>query len=79
MLLQSHWYSKEFKHVYEVLKDYLNTLDAQIRLRIMPGYDQRRHNMLTSDEVAVILPGDCTAPERRDIVLCPCVDTHCLA
>jgi hypothetical protein len=69
MLLQHHHYSSEFKHTYEILSDYHNVPNASIRLRVMPGHDQRRYNLPTSDEVAVILPGDGTAPERRDIIL----------
>lgn len=49
-----------------------------IRLRIMPGQDQRRYNLPTSDEVAAILPGDGTAPERRDIILRSHSDGHLL-
>jgi hypothetical protein len=79
MLLENHRYSREFKHAYEVLKDYPDTLDAEIKLRVMPGHDQRRYNLPTSDEVAVILPGDGTAPERRDIILRPRFDWYSLS
>jgi hypothetical protein len=38
----------------------------------MPGQDQRRYNLPISDEVAVILPGDGTAPEMaRKAGRCP--------
>ena len=35
----------------------------------MPGQDQRRYNLLVADEVAVILPGDGSSPDRCNIVL----------
>lgn len=63
MLLNNHPYSTEFKHAFEVLQEYPDVSDANIRLRIMPGQDQRRYNLPSSDEVAAILPGDGTAPE----------------
>ena len=69
MLLQSHRYANEFRHAHEILQQYPDSSDADIRIRVMPGHDQRRYNLPTCDEVAVILPGDGTAPERRDIVL----------
>lgn len=37
MLLEHHQYSRQFKHVYEILRQYPNTSDANIRLRVMPG------------------------------------------
>jgi hypothetical protein len=79
MLLEHHRYSDKFKHAHETLLDYRDVPDASIRLRVMPGQDQRRYNLPMSDEVAVILPGDGTAPERRDIVLCSRHDAHSLA
>jgi hypothetical protein len=71
MLFQSHPYCSTFKHAYETLRDYPDASHANIRLRIMPGQDQRQYNLPMMDEVAVILPGDGTAPDRRDIVLHP--------
>ena len=71
MLLQHHCYSNKFKHAYEILHNYRGVPDACIRLCVMPGQDNRRYNLPSSDEVAVILPGDGTASERRDIVLRP--------
>jgi hypothetical protein len=61
MLLEHHQYSRQFKHAYEILQHYPDASDANIRLRVMPGQDQRRYNLPSSDEVAVILPGDGTA------------------
>jgi len=71
MLLESHQYSHEFKHVFEILNDYSDVPDASIRLRVMPGQDERRYNLPSTDEVAVILSSDGTSPDRRDIVLRP--------
>jgi hypothetical protein len=45
----------------------------------MPGQDQRRYNLPSSDDVAVILLGDGTAPERRNIVLHPHHNGYSLA
>ena len=69
MLLQNNPYTNRFKHTYEILDQYPDNSDAVIRLRIEPGQDRRRYNLPTSDEIAVILPGDGTAPQRRDIIL----------
>ena len=69
MLLRSHRYAQEFKHAFELLEQYPDEADADIRIRVVPGQDERRYNLPSSEEVAVILPGDGTAPERRDIVL----------
>lgn len=71
MLLDHHRYSKEFKHAYKILQNYPEVSAANIRLRVMPGQDQRWYNLPSFDEVAAILPEDGTAPEWRDIVLHP--------
>jgi len=78
MLLTHHRYSKDFKHAYEILRGYPDGADAEVRLHVRSGLDQRRYNLPTSDEVAVILPGDGTAPERRDIILHPRSGTYSL-
>jgi hypothetical protein len=57
----------------------LNDPNANILLHIMPGQDQRWYNLPSSDKVTVILSRDGTAPERQDIVLCPCSDGHSFA
>jgi hypothetical protein len=41
MLLKYHRYSREFKHMYKVLKDHSDISGAQVRLSIMPSQDQR--------------------------------------
>jgi hypothetical protein len=40
MLLDHHRYLKEFKHCYEILQNYPDVSDANIRLRVMPGQDK---------------------------------------
>ena len=70
-LLKFHQYSTHFKHAYEVLDNCSDQSDANIRLCVLPGQDVHRYNLPSSDEVAVILPGDGTAPERCDIILRP--------
>jgi len=69
MLFTSHRYAHEFQHAYQTLLRYPNTPDAVVRLHILPGQASSVYASPTSDEVAVILPGDGTAPERRDVVL----------
>ena len=69
MLLHSHPYANQFKHAFELLEQYPDEADASVRLRVMPGHDQRQYNLPNSDEIAVVLPGDSTAPDRWDIVL----------
>lgn len=44
-------------------------LNPQMRLVMEAGADQRRENLPTSDEVAVILPDEFSGGSRRDIVL----------
>ena len=69
MLLDTHRYSHDFKHAYEILQDYPDAPNAEVRLRVLPHPTSRAYDIPTSDEVAVILPGDGSAPERRDIIL----------
>ncbi|KDQ22276.1 hypothetical protein PLEOSDRAFT_1051142, partial [Pleurotus ostreatus PC15] len=71
MLTQHHQYAPMFKHAFEVLKDHPNGPDAEIRLRVQvaPGEHVRQHNLPTADEVAMILPGDGSATDYRDIIL----------
>ncbi len=69
MLLQSYHYSHQFKHAYEILNDHVNIPNASIQLYVTPSQDLRRYNLSSTNEIAVILPGDGTSPERRDIIL----------
>jgi hypothetical protein len=65
----NHQYAPLFRHAHEVLADAAdNANDISIRLRVAPGVHVRRGNLLTADEVAVILPNEQSA-EPRDIIL----------
>jgi hypothetical protein len=64
MLLSHHGYVRRFHHVFEILRDYPDALDASVKLRVMPGQTSHQYTLPTSDELAVILPGDGTAPQR---------------
>ena len=68
MLLQHHRYSNDFLHAYEVLHGSPNAPNVEVRLCVIPG-QSRPYDVPSSDEVAVILPGDRTAPDRHDIRL----------
>lgn len=71
MLTRYHQYAPVFKHAYEVLKDHPGGTNAEIRLRVevAPGEHRRQNNLPTADEVAMILPGDGSANDYRDIIL----------
>ncbi|TFK57871.1 hypothetical protein BDN72DRAFT_745861, partial [Pluteus cervinus] len=62
-------YAAVYVHAHEVLSQYPERDDINVRLRVAPGTDHRRYNLPQADEVAVILPNDPSAPEHRDIVL----------
>ncbi|KAF8164533.1 hypothetical protein BJ912DRAFT_256272 [Pholiota molesta] len=68
MLNEHHEYVPVYKQAYEVLQHYDPQDDVQVRLRLEPRLDQRRYNLPTADEVAVILPGT-GSQEPRDIIL----------
>ena len=69
LLSWHHHYAPIYKHAYEVLCEHENTTDITVCLCMMPGQDWRRYNLLVTDEVAVILPGDGSSPDRHDIIL----------
>lgn len=69
LLSRYHHYAPIYKHAYEILREHEDATDVTVHLRMMPGQDRRRYNLLVADEVAVILPGDESSPDRRDIVL----------
>ena len=79
MLLEYHPFTDVFKHAFKILDHYPRNSDAHIRLRVMPGQDRRRYNLPSTDEIAIILPGDGTASQRRDIVLRARTDDNSLA
>lgn len=63
-----HQYAPIYLHAFEVLR-HQEADDICIRLRVVPGTDRRRYNLPTADEVAVILPGDQSQAQPRDIIL----------
>ncbi|KAF7336005.1 ATP-dependent DNA helicase [Mycena sanguinolenta] len=69
MLARSHPYVAMYKQAFEVLEELGDVEDAEVRLRALPGTDHRRYNLPTAEEVAVILPGDGSAGDGRDIIL----------
>ena len=48
-------YTRIYRHSYEILRMY-NAPDYTVKLCVAPGHDPRRYNLLTEDEVGVILP-----------------------
>ncbi|PIA53922.1 hypothetical protein AQUCO_00900472v1 [Aquilegia coerulea] len=71
-LLESNELCKIYKGVYDVLKS-ANSNGGEsipIRLAYTPTIDPRRYNLPTSEDIAVIIPGDETEPtSKRDIIL----------
>ena len=57
MLLNHNRYAPIYQHVHEILEHYDPNDDNAICLQITPEHDQRRYNLPTTNEVAVILPG----------------------
>ena len=78
LLSRYHHYAPIYKHAYEILCEHEDATDVTVHLRMMPGQDRRRYNLLVADEVAVILPGDGSSPDRRDIVLHCCNEASLL-
>lgn len=70
LLNDNHRYVAIYKQAHEILAEYPDADNASIRLRVDPSRDQRRYNLPTSDEVAIIIPGDGEqATDGRDIIL----------
>lgn len=74
VMLQYNRFSKDFRHAYEVLSSVNVENQGNINLPAYLHYtsrrDQRRYNLPTADEVAIILPGDGTeVMDQRDIRL----------
>ncbi|PIA65620.1 hypothetical protein AQUCO_00100849v1 [Aquilegia coerulea] len=71
-LLENNKLCKVYKHAYEVLKESNTDEDANISvwLHYKPDTDKKRYNLPTSEDIAVIMPGDGTEiASKRDIVL----------
>jgi hypothetical protein len=69
MLLRHHPYSHIYSHAYQVLQRYPSNVDIAICIRATPGIHQRSGNVPTANEVAVIMPGDTSEGDQRDILL----------
>ncbi|KZO96173.1 hypothetical protein CALVIDRAFT_481632 [Calocera viscosa TUFC12733] len=76
MLEATHPYAGHFKHAFEVLQaqEQQNRVAGrpnevvEVRIHFDPQKDQRRYNLPTVDEVAVVIPNG-LSNERRDFVL----------
>jgi hypothetical protein len=71
VLARVHRYADIYKHAYEVLAAHPDAPSVSLTIMVDSDHDRRRYNMPTSDEVAVILPGDGThgGSSGRDIIL----------
>ncbi|KAH9835234.1 uncharacterized protein C8Q71DRAFT_676050, partial [Rhodofomes roseus] len=70
VLNDSHRYVNLYKHAYETLQEHPDVEQVSLRLVVDNERDQRRYNLPTADEIAVLLPTQ--QPEgadRRDIIL----------
>ena len=73
MLLDNHLYIGHYRHAYELIRE--KPVEEQeeitIRLYVNLQQDQRTHNLLTAEEIAVIIPeeGVYHAIDNRDVVL----------
>ena len=68
VLYQHHGYL--YKTAFERTHELGDVLDLHVYLHFSPTTDQRRYNLPTAEEVAVIISGDGTQPtENRDIIL----------
>ncbi len=75
MLLALHRYAEVYKHTFEVLSLHGDSADISVHLVANTERDRRRYNLLTVDDVAVVLPGMGELPEGssgRDIILHRC-------
>ncbi|KAI0825935.1 hypothetical protein BC629DRAFT_1256263, partial [Irpex lacteus] len=70
IIFNSHRYTRIYKQAYEILEDE-QADDMAVLLIADPTQDQRRYNLPTATEVAVIVPGDENTVPRdgRDIIL----------
>ena len=69
LILGNHRWATTFKNASEVFEQ-TECRDVSIQLTVNRNCDQRRYNLPTSDEIAVIVPGDGTQSHGyRDIVV----------
>lgn len=70
LLHRHHFYITHYKTAYEQLLENPDIPDRSFRLQFKAGTDQRRYNLPTADEVAIILPGDGTEKVTwRDLIV----------
>ncbi|TFK37141.1 hypothetical protein BDQ12DRAFT_576930, partial [Crucibulum laeve] len=70
MLYNHHYGVQQYKAAYELTRNIPANENCKIALHFNADTDQRRYNLPTTDELAVILPGLGDQPEdSRDIVL----------
>ncbi|KAF8200376.1 hypothetical protein BJ912DRAFT_814430, partial [Pholiota molesta] len=70
IIRQYHQYAPLYLHAHEILQD-SETDDITLWLHVVskPNTDPHHYNLPTTDEVAVILPGNHLQPQSRDIIL----------
>jgi len=70
MMLAHNPFVNNFKQAQEIMREVPDRQNLHVRLTYKAHSDPRRYNLPTSDDIAVILPGDGT-PEasNRDIIL----------
>ena len=64
VILNNHQYAAIYKHAHAILQGYDPQKDVCIHLHVALGSDCQRYNLLTADEVMVILPTDAN-PEKN--------------
>ena len=69
MLLEQNPFVSLYRQAVERLKEQGVSLDVQVRLTYCPQADSRRYNVLTGNEIAIILPGENITEDDRDIVV----------
>jgi hypothetical protein len=69
IMLEFNPFVRIYKQAMTRLRDQPITPQLQVRLTYKAHTDPRRYNIPAGDDLAVILPGDGTSTDRRDIVL----------
>ena len=73
MLLNSYPYIGQYHHVYELIRDKPADEQQEIRIRLYVNlqHDQWTHNLLTTEEITVIIPEERVhhTIDNRDVVL----------
>lgn len=69
VIKQYNPYAPIYLHAFQVLSTHDPQADVAVRLRLEPGHDPRRYNLPSASEVAVVLPGEFTQSNSRDILL----------